>query len=260
MNFKQVGFARAALTALAMCAPSGAAIIDQFTSSSVFLAANPGLTFMDFSRASGTLAFASGTNTLTVPSFTPTFQGFYNESATSASSTLWINGTTVYPQFNFGSGGVMMGGANSANGTAAMNTGLKVNFSAGTRAVGFSYAAVYGESAPYVYPTSGNLQLRVIETGNVASFVNLALPGTAQTLGYFALTTSTDIVRIELVGNFPTNRADGRTVVDNLSFGAAAAAPGGGEVGTGELPEPQTYAISAAGLLGLVVLSRRLKN
>jgi hypothetical protein len=259
MKFKTVGIARAVLAVLATCAPSWAGIITESTNSGIFLGANPGITSMDFARATNSIAYAGGATTLTVPSFSPTFLGLYNDAA-SVNATMWIDGGTTNPHYNFSSGGIMVGGAASISGTNSPNTGLRTTFSAapGTRAIGFNYATIYDNGPSTTYPTTGTMLLRVVDSSGTHTR-NLAMPTVAQTMAYFGFTTDADIIRIELLTTVPMSQQNGRVVMDNLSFGAAAPTSGGGGGGGGELPEPSTYLISAAGLLLLVALRKRVR-
>lgn len=268
--------ALAALSAICVCVPAQATIINQYSTLSSWqaaTAASPSLN--DFNSttagaaiAKGNLTYKVGNNANNAYNFTTplvSVLGYYNDNANGSSITLQVNSSaSVGPEFEYNSGALMAGGGNSfAAGTGAYNTGLIANFNSasGIRSVSFNYAGLwYNSGSAPVFPTGSSLQLWVYEgatPGIGASAptqtVNLSIPSNP-TLGFFGFTTTGDIGGIRLVINTPTNMFDGKAIFDNLSFGQIAATSGGAD-----LPEPGTCLLCAAGLLGLTIVRRARK-
>ncbi len=211
----------------------------------------------------GTLSYLYGANRYNFASPLVSVVGYYNDSASPTSAiTLQVDASSgLAPEYEFNSGAVMAGGA-VAPGTGAYNTGLIADFNGATgiRSVSFNYSGLwYNSGGAAIFPTGNVLQLWVYEgtgpglgTGVPLAPVVLSVP-TNPTLGFFGFTTTGDIAGIRLVINTPTNMFDGKSILDNLSFGQILDTGGSGSA----LPEPSTYLLCAAGLFGLTLTSRK---
>ncbi len=261
MHYKSFAIARAALTALILGASAQATILTETSDLPTWNAAVTSPVTQNF-NAIGT-SFIPGA--AGIPLGGITYRGFYNESSSVGYDT-YLYGSPVSSE-NLGSGGYMLGGAFSQTGTGASpsDTGLSVNFGsiASINALSFNFSGWRDiiQSGARIYSTAGtpiNLTLQVYEGANLSIRTLVIPPAAGSPLnpvsGFFGFTTSGSISSIRLLISTPTNTNLNLVALDNLSYATIGTSGGGGEI-----PEPQTYLLCAAGLFGAALL-RRKKN
>jgi hypothetical protein len=258
MKYISFAIARAALTALILGASAQATILNEYTDFATWSAATgvatPQQTF-------SSLGSPYVTSSLGITAGSINYRGFYNESSVVGYDT-YLNGSPLAGD-SIGSGSYMMGGSNGAIGTGTVDAGLRVDLSAlaGLNALSFNFSAwreltstgarIYSGGTPI------NLTLQVYESGSLTSIKSLLVPSGSPVSGFFGFTTTGTISSIRLMIDTPTNTNVNRVLLDNLAYATITAPSGGG--GGGEIPEPQTYLLCAAGLFGASLL-RYKKN
>jgi len=262
MQLKSFAIARAALTALILGASAQATILTETSNLPTWNAAVTSPVTQNF-NAIGT-SFIGGA--AGIPLGGITYRGFYNESSSVGYDT-YLYGSPV-PGENLGSGGYMLGGAFSpriGTGASPSDTGLSVNFGsiASINAISFNFSGWRDNTwdRARINSTAGtpiNLTLQVYEGANL-SIRTLVIPPAAgvplnPVSGFFGFTTSGSISSIRLLISTPTNTDLNLVALDNLSYATIGTSGGGGEI-----PEPHTYLLCAAGLFGAALL-RRKKN
>lgn len=273
MQFRISPLALAALSAICVCASARATIINQYSTLSSWQAATAASPLLNNFNSTtsgavignGSLSYKFTNNAYNFTTPLVSILGYYNDTPSSPNAiTLQVDASaSVGSEFEYNSGALMAGGGYSSFGTGAYNTGLIADFNGATgiRSVSFNYSGLwYNSAGAAVFPTGNSLQLWVYEgtgpglgTGTPLTPVQLSIP-TNPTLGFFGFTTTGDIAGIRLVINTPTNMLEGKSILDNLSFGQIA---GGGA--SADLPEPGTYLLCAAGLLGVAIGRRGRK-
>ncbi len=259
MQLKSFAIARAALTALILGASAQATILTETSDLPTWNAAVTSPVTQTFNGI-GT-SFISGATGIPLGGIT--YRGFYNESSSVGYDT-YLYGSPG-PGENLGSGGYMVGGAFSQTGTGVSpsDTGLSVNFGsiASINTLSFNFSGWRDNlSGTRIYSTAGtpiNLTLQVYEGANLSIRTLVIPPAAGSPLnpvsGFFGFTTSGSISSIRLLISTPTNTSLNLVALDNFAYGTIATSGGGGEI-----PEPQTYLLCAAGLFGAALL--RLKK
>ena len=257
MHFNNFKIARAALTALLFGASAQATILNEYNTQAAWAGVTTVGATQNFNASGSTYMTSSAGITLAAVNYL----GFYNEAVAIAHDTYRY--TPTAPE-DLGSQGIIIGGLNGFVGAGATiyNSGLRADVSAvtGIRSIGFDFSAWRNLQAgsTYVYSTLGTpiiLTLQVYESNILTDTRNLTVPAGSPLSGFYGFTTTGDISGIKLLINQPTNTNSNRVALDNFAYGVIAAGVGGG--GGGEIPEPQTYLLCAAGLLGLSLLGRR---
>ena len=253
MHLKTFAIARAALTALLFGASAQATILNEYSNLAGWTAATAaGPVTQPFTGLSGANNNAAGVTISSV-----NYRGYYNES---------VGYRTDYgdpiPAEDFGTGSIMVGGSYevAGNGLTIYDTGIQANLLSlsGIRSLSFNFSGWRNANGfPYSYSTVGvpiTLRLQVYESNLPTSSRDLVIPAGSPGAGFFGFTTSGDISGIKLMINAPTSVQASRVALDNFAYGQIAA---GAVVSGGAIPEPQTYLLCAAGLLGLSLLGRR---
>ncbi len=268
MQYKSFAIARAALTAFIFGASAQATILNEFSNVLSWTAASNVTATQTFTGAGSYSAAATGIQLGSV-----NYRGFYNESTPGTSGFDTYQYTPSSGTFeDMGSGGLIIGGTNGVegNGTGVYDNGIRVDLSSlsNITSVSFNFSAwrntrgnanlLSTSSSPIV------LTLQVFETGYAMQTRTLNVPtttGTTNIPGFFGFTTEGSITSIRLLidapnppGNVSTDTLSNRTLLDNFAYGQyAAGGPGPG----GEIPEPQTYLLCAAGLFGAALLRHK---
>ncbi len=257
MHYKSFAIARAALTALILGASAQATILTEYTDLGSWTAATTGQVTQNFSGAGS--PYVTSLAGITLNSIN--YRGFYNESSSVGYGT-YLNGVPPLGD-DFGFGAHMLGGGFGINGTGASpaDTGLRVDLASlpSINALSFNFSAWRHDaiSTARIYSTPGtpiNLTLQVYESGSLTGTRSLLVPSGSPLSGFFGFTTSGTISSVRLLINSPTGTFGNTVALDNLSYATIGTSGGGGEI-----PEPHTYLLCAAGLFGAALL-RRKKN
>lgn len=270
MQFKSSWIARAAVTALIFGASAQATILNEFSNVVSWGGVATGTTTQTFNGATSYITSAAG---ITMGSVN--YRGFYNESTSLGYDTYRYTPTPGSIE-DIGSGSVIIGGSNviEGNGAGVFDNGIRVDLSSlsNITALSFNFSGWrYNRNDVGILSTSVNpivLRLEVFETGFGTQTRTLTVPATSGTVnlaGFFGFTTQGSITGVRLLIDAPnfvgfdTNDAlSNRVVLDNFEYGQIAAQTGGGgETGGGAVPEPQTYLLCGAALLGAVALRRK---
>ena len=259
MYLKSLVIARAAMTALIFGASAQATILNEYNTQ----AAWAGITTIGATQAFNAAGSSYVASNAGITLASVNYRGFYNESTSVGYDTYRYTPSAAGPE-DLGSQGIIIGGSNgvvTGNGTAVYDTGIRVDVSAvtGIRSIGFDFSAWrWMSSGSQAYSTAGTpitLQLQVYESSILTDTKFLTVPAGSPVAGFYGFTTSGDISGIKLMINAPTNTDSNRVALDNFAYGAITA--GAVEGGGGGIPEPQTYLLCAAGLLGVSLLGRR---
>jgi hypothetical protein len=268
MKFKS-SIARAAMTALFIGASAQATIINTYTSSGSMPAPSVAIGNENFDVAAPG-GFTSNYNTTSagLPRSGVNYLGFYNESTTAGHMTYRSPGTSDPDEI--GSGGLMLGGASAifTGLTTGDVHGLRVSFGSipNITSLSFNYSAYRSSGLTNIYSTTLapiTLRLEVYEAGDWVTSTgtaSLPVPVGTSVAGFFGFTTTGNISGIKLYINAPSGTDTNLVILDNLAWATAAeAAGGGGTGGAGEIPEPSSYLLCAAGLFGAALIRRKSK-
>jgi hypothetical protein len=257
MQFKSFAIARAALTALILGASAQATILNEYSNVGAWTTATTGQVTQGFNGFGS--PFVTNSNGITLGQVK--YLGFYNESSPSGYATYLEGSLTPTP--SIGSGSYMVGGGLSVAGNPSNpETGISatLNSLAAVNALSFNFSAWREplSGTANIYSTALNpinLTLKVYEGVEVTTRT-LTVPAGSPLSGFFGFTTAGTITSIRLLIDTPTGTAGNSVILDNFAYATAVVSGGGGG---GEIPEPQTYLLCAAGLFG-VALFRRKKN
>ncbi len=259
MHLKTFAIARAALTALLFGASAQATILNEYNTQAAWAGVTTIGATQNFNAAGSTYVGTSAGITLA----SVNYRGFYNENTSLGYDTYRFNPAAASPE-DLGSQGIIIGGSNFGpppSGVSVYDTGIRADVSAfsGIRSIGFNFSAWrYPAAGGITYSTAGTpivLTLQVYESNVLADTRSLTVPAGSPLAGFYGFTSSGDISGVRLLINSPANTDSNRVALDNFAYGAIAA--GAVEGGGGGIPEPQTYLLCAAGLLGVSLLGRR---
>jgi hypothetical protein len=290
MQFNSYAIARAVLTALILSASSQATILNEYSNVLTWQSASASTATQNFTGANTYSAGSGGIN-LTAPGIPETvnYLGFYNETSSDAGFDTYRYTPASGSFEDIGSGALIIGGSNGTfgNGIGVFDNGIRVTLSSlsNITSVGFNFSAWrINRASAVLLSTVANpiaLRLEVFETGYGVQTRTLNVPtttGLTNVAGFFGFTTQGSITGIRLLidaPNFAGNNNNDtdytRVLLDNFAYGQVAASVGGGESGGGggqsggggesgggggEVPEPHTYLLCAAGLFGVALMRR----
>ncbi len=262
MYLKSFTIARAAMTALILGASAQATILNEFSNVLSWTSASTVTATQTFTGAGSYSAASTGIQLGSV-----NYRGFYNESAGTSGFDTYQYTPSSGTFEDMGSGGLIIGGSNGleGNGAGVYDNGIRVDLSslANITSVSFNFSAWRNTRGnANLLSTAANpiiLTLQIFETGYSMQTRTLSVPtttGTTNIPGFFGFTTQGSISSVRLLidapnplGNVSTDTLANRTLLDNFAYGQNAEGGGGGE-----LPEPQTYLLCAAGLVGTILL------
>jgi hypothetical protein len=254
MQFNFASIARAAMTALLVSASAQATIISEFTNLGDWMAATTNQVTQNFT---GSDQPGSGAAGLTLAGIN--YLGYYTENNITSYSTYRFN---PFPAVSIGTGAYMLGGNNGWFGSSGYVHGLVINLlspATTPQAISFNYSAfrVNNSNNAFVYSTAGNpivLLMELYESNVLTETRNLTVPFSSGSpvAGYFGFTVSGTVSSVRLLIDSPAFSNTDRIILDNFAYAQIAANNGGGEI-----PEPATYLITAAGLFALASLRKR---
>ncbi len=256
MHLKTFAIARAALTALIFGASAQATILNEYNTQAAWAGVTTVGATQNFDAGGSSYVTSSAGITLA----SVNYRGFYNESTVVGYDTYRFTPAAAGPQ-DLGSLGIIIGGSNGEipKGAGVYDIGIRADVSlvSGIRSIGFNFSAWRYIGTALTYSTAGTpivLTLQVYESNVLTDTRNLTVPAGSPLAGFYGFTSSGDISGVRLLINSPANTDSNRVALDNFAYGAIAA---GAVVPDGAIPEPQTYLLCAAGLLGVSLLGRR---
>lgn len=206
-------FTLAAFAAVAFASTPARADTIVFTTRTAFEAAAAGLTNIDFEGIAPTNSVANFSSPLTIAG--ATFSG------TAAGAVSVVDSGFFAPLFQFNSGAVLSGFAF-----------VDVTLPAGVTAIGTDLMSTNPDGLPF----------QVTLSNGESFLVNTPL---RPERGFFGITTDVAITSIRFVTVPGPNQSAGIPLIDNFSYGQAAA-----------IPEPATMMLLGTGLIGIAVRAR----
>jgi hypothetical protein len=259
MKFQCSLIARAAMTALFIGASAHATVINEYTDVVSWNSATTGgITNQMFTGANQSSSTNAG---LTYGSVN--YVGFYNESTGPTNSGYFtFRWQSPSPGYDTGTGDYLIGGSSGGTGDGTNGTGIRADLLSlsNITALSFNFSGYRNNtSGTTLYSTTPSpitLDFALFESNVLTYTKTLTIPPGTLGLGFFGITTTGNITGIRLNILSPTNSEQNRIILDNFAY-AQAAETQGSSGGGGEVPEPESYLLCAAGLLGAFFLRRK---